>query len=41
MGRRAERGTNQKNLKATGDTVTPVKTTEDIAAEVGLSERSA
>ena len=40
MVRSAERGTNKKNLKETGDTVTPVKTTEEIAAEVGLSERS-
>lgn len=38
MGERAESGTNLKNL-GTGDNLSPVKTTQDIAAEVGLSKR--
>lgn len=37
---RAQSGTNIKNLR-TGDTVTPVKTTKEIAEEVGINERSA
>ena len=43
LGLRAPSGTNIKNLSptATGDTVSPVpKTTAQVAAEVGLSERS-
>ena len=37
LGLRAQSGTNLKNM-GTGDTVSPVKTTESIAKEVGLSE---
>ena len=52
MGLRAKSGTNLKNLPdnstplfdpqsdGTGDTVTPVKTTQSIADEIGLNERS-
>ena len=39
MGMRAVSGTNLKNL-TTGDTVSPVQTTDDLAAEIGISERS-
>lgn len=40
-GMRAHSGTNIKNMFTTGETVSPVKTTAEIAADLGLSERSA
>lgn len=40
-GLRADSGTNQKNAtNGTGVTVTPVKTTKDLASDIGLSENS-
>lgn len=40
MGKRAKQGDNQFDIRG-GETVSPLKTTEDIAKEAGLSKRSA
>lgn len=41
MGLRASSGTNLKNQDRMGDEIEPVKTTKQIAQEVGMSERTA